>query len=151
DRRARMLGPRAAFSPPRVGWRLSPGRRGEPAVRTRAGTDHGRAQAAGATDRGTDRPLARALGADYPRHRERVSGVRSGRGGADQRSARGLMACGSRLPERHERLRDAIVDYIGDEHGHERWILADLRALGIDAEARVAKGPSRATELMVSY
>src|SRR5690606_26785867 len=62
-----------------------------------------------------------------------------------------LMACGSRLPERHRRLRDAIVDYIGDEHGHERWILADLRALGIDAEARVAKGPSRATELMVSY
>lgn len=62
-----------------------------------------------------------------------------------------LMACGSRLPGRHEALRDAIVDYIGDEHGHERWILGDLRALGADAEARVARGPSRATELMVSY
>lgn len=62
-----------------------------------------------------------------------------------------LMACGSRLPERHEKLRDRIVRYIGEEHGHERWILGDLRALGIDAEARVARGPSRATELMVSY
>src|SRR5690606_27655204 len=55
-----------------------------------------------------------------------------------------LMACGSRLPDHHERLRDAIVDYICDEHGHERWILGDLRALGVDAAAQVAKGPRRA-------
>jgi hypothetical protein len=62
-----------------------------------------------------------------------------------------FMACGSRLPARLEWLRGAIVDYIGEEYGHERWILDDLRALGYDADALVASGPSFATELMVSY
>jgi pyrroloquinoline quinone (PQQ) biosynthesis protein C len=62
-----------------------------------------------------------------------------------------LMACGSRLPPRLEWLRGAVVDYVGEEYGHEQWILDDLRALGSDAEALVARGPSFATELMVSY
>jgi hypothetical protein len=61
------------------------------------------------------------------------------------------MACGSRLPARLGWLHGAIVDYVGEEYGHEQWILDDLRALGYDADALVACGPSFATELMVSY
>jgi ribosomal protein S27E len=56
---------------------------------------------ASAADCGADRPLARALRSHYTRHRERVSRVRSGRGGADQRPARG-------------------VDYLPDRDGAER-------------------------------
>ena len=62
-----------------------------------------------------------------------------------------LMACGSRLPERLEWLREAIVHYIEEEVGHQEWILNDLQNLGVDKE-QVRRGkPSMATELMVSY
>ena len=62
-----------------------------------------------------------------------------------------LMACGSRLPQRLEWLREAIVHYIEEEVGHQEWILNDLQLLGIDKE-QVRRGkPSIATELMVSY
>lgn len=62
-----------------------------------------------------------------------------------------LMACGSRLPERLEWLREAIVMYIQEEVGHQEWILNDLASLGVDKE-RVRHGmPSLPTELMVSY
>jgi pyrroloquinoline quinone (PQQ) biosynthesis protein C len=62
-----------------------------------------------------------------------------------------LMACGSRLPERLEWLREAIVVYIEEELGHQEWILNDLRHLGVDPEQVRYGQPSLATELMVSY
>jgi pyrroloquinoline quinone (PQQ) biosynthesis protein C len=62
-----------------------------------------------------------------------------------------LMACGSRLPDRLGWLQSAIVEYIDEEHGHERWILNDISACGADADAAAAQAPSIATELMVSY
>lgn len=62
-----------------------------------------------------------------------------------------LMACGARLPERLEWLREAIADYISEEIGHQEWILADLRACGGDAEAVRHGTPSLATEMMVAY
>jgi pyrroloquinoline quinone (PQQ) biosynthesis protein C len=62
-----------------------------------------------------------------------------------------LMACGSRLPERHAWLRDGLVEYIDEEHGHEQWILDDIAACGGDPDFAVAHGPSLATELMVSF
>lgn len=62
-----------------------------------------------------------------------------------------LMACGSRLTERHAWLRDGLVAYIAEEHGHERWILDDIAACGADPDRVVARGPSLATELMVSF
>jgi pyrroloquinoline quinone (PQQ) biosynthesis protein C len=62
-----------------------------------------------------------------------------------------LMACGSRLPERLEWLREAIVHYIVEEVGHQEWILNDLQSLGVDKEAVRHGSPSAATELMVSY
>ncbi len=62
-----------------------------------------------------------------------------------------LMACGSRLPERLEWLREAIVMYIQEEVGHQEWILNDLAKLGADKEL-VRHGMSALpTELMVSY
>ena len=62
-----------------------------------------------------------------------------------------LMACGSRLPERLEWLREAIVRYIDEEVGHQEWILNDLQQLGADKEAIRHGKPGLATELMVAY
>ena len=62
-----------------------------------------------------------------------------------------LMACGARLPERLEWLREAVAEYIGEEVGHQAWILDDLRACGADAEAVRFGQPSLPTELMVRY
>ena len=62
-----------------------------------------------------------------------------------------LMACGARLPDRLDWLRSAIVEYIDEEHGHERWILNDIAACGADADAAARQTPSVPTELMVSY
>lgn len=62
-----------------------------------------------------------------------------------------LMACGSRLPERLEWLREAIVHYIDEELGHQEWILNDLATLGVDKESVRHGTPSMATELMVAY
>lgn len=66
-----------------------------------------------------------------------------------------LMACGSRLPERYEWLRQAIGEYIEEEKGHHEWILNDLTACGADADAvRANQGKGRVgsdIELMVAY
>jgi pyrroloquinoline quinone (PQQ) biosynthesis protein C len=62
-----------------------------------------------------------------------------------------LMACGSRLPERLEWLREAVVHYIEEEVGHQEWILNDLHCLGVDKEQVRHGKPALATELMVSY
>ncbi len=62
-----------------------------------------------------------------------------------------LMACGGRLPERLEWLRAAVGEYIEEEMGHQEWILNDIKACGVDAEAVRHGQPSIATELMVAY
>lgn len=62
-----------------------------------------------------------------------------------------LMACGARLPERYEWLREAVAEYIQEELGHQEWILSDIIACGGDAEAVRRGRPSVATELMVAY
>lgn len=62
-----------------------------------------------------------------------------------------LMACGARLPERLEWLREAIAEYIEEEYGHQEWILNDICACGGDAEAVRRATPNLPTELMVSY
>lgn len=66
-----------------------------------------------------------------------------------------LMACGGRLPEKYEWLRQAIGEYIEEEKGHHEWILNDISACGGDADAvrtnqnQGQVGP--AIELMVAY
>ena len=62
-----------------------------------------------------------------------------------------MMACGARLPERLEKVREALVEYIEEEYGHHEWILNDIEASGGDRE-RVRSGqPCLAIELMVSF
>ena len=62
-----------------------------------------------------------------------------------------LMACGARLPERLEWLREAIAEYIEEEYGHQEWVLNDIRACGGDADGVRAGLPHLSTELMVGY
>ena len=58
---------------------------------------------------------------------------------------------GARLPERLEWLREAMVEYVTEELGHQEWILNDLRACGADAEQVRNGRPDVAAELMVAY
>lgn len=62
-----------------------------------------------------------------------------------------LMAVGARLPASQEWLRNETAEYIGEELGHDEWILDDLRTCGIDIETVRHGQPAVATELMVSY
>ncbi|KXS36746.1 MAG: hypothetical protein AWU55_2895 [Halomonadaceae bacterium T82-2] len=62
-----------------------------------------------------------------------------------------MMACGARLPAHHEWLRGALVEYIAEEHGHQQWILDDIRAAGGDPQQAAAGRPAPATELMVRH
>jgi pyrroloquinoline quinone (PQQ) biosynthesis protein C len=62
-----------------------------------------------------------------------------------------LMACGSRLPQSQEWLREAMAHYVEEEIGHQEWILKDIAACGGDAEAVRHGQPGIATELMVAY
>lgn len=62
-----------------------------------------------------------------------------------------LMACGARLPQRLEWLREAVAEYIDEECGHQEWILDDLHACGIDRDSVRYGTPHASTELMVAY
>lgn len=62
-----------------------------------------------------------------------------------------IMACGARLPDRLEWLREAMAHYVEEETGHQEWILNDIRACGGDAEAVRKGAPDLPAELLVSY
>lgn len=66
-----------------------------------------------------------------------------------------LMACGARLPEKYEWLRQAIGEYIEEEKGHHEWILNDLKQCGFDAELARTNVDDGAVglpiEMMVAY
>lgn len=62
-----------------------------------------------------------------------------------------MMSVGARLDEQHGWLRTAAAEYIEEEIGHEEWILNDIRACGVDADAVRHGNPAFATELMVAY
>lgn len=62
-----------------------------------------------------------------------------------------MMAAGSRLPDSKEFIREALVEYVEEEVGHQEWILNDIAATGGDAEAARNAEPNDATDLMVSY
>ncbi|MDX2505630.1 MAG: iron-containing redox enzyme family protein [Gammaproteobacteria bacterium] len=62
-----------------------------------------------------------------------------------------LMACGGRIPQNKEWLRNAIAEYIEEELGHQEWILNDIAATGLNSEAVRFGKPHYTTELMVSY
>ena len=62
-----------------------------------------------------------------------------------------LKACKAALPAHHVWLYDAMDEYVEEEQGHDEWILDDLRACGVDAEAVRHGQPCHATEVMVAY
>ena len=62
-----------------------------------------------------------------------------------------LMACGSRVPQEMEWLRDAMAHYIEEEVGHQEWILNDIEVCGGDAEAVRRGAPEMPAELMCAY
>lgn len=62
-----------------------------------------------------------------------------------------MMACGARLGDRHEWLREKIVSYIEEEYGHHEWVLDDIEASGGDRESARLSTPMFETELMVAY
>jgi pyrroloquinoline quinone (PQQ) biosynthesis protein C len=62
-----------------------------------------------------------------------------------------LEASRAGIGEERTALRAALGHYIADEHGHEEWILDDLRACGADADAVRSGSPEPATEIMVAY
>ncbi|MCU7917334.1 MAG: iron-containing redox enzyme family protein [Candidatus Thiodiazotropha sp. (ex Epidulcina cf. delphinae)] len=62
-----------------------------------------------------------------------------------------LMACGSRVPQQMEWLRDAMAHYIEEELGHQEWILNDIKACGGNPDAVRNAAPDMSTELMCAY
>src|SRR5690606_8332380 len=61
-----------------------------------------------------------------------------------------LRACRARMPERLAWMRADLDDYIAEEEGHDRWILQDLSACGVDPVKAAAAGPGFDTEVMVA-
>ncbi|WP_339877577.1 iron-containing redox enzyme family protein [Pseudidiomarina gelatinasegens] len=61
-----------------------------------------------------------------------------------------LMRSGSRIAGNQEWLRKAIIEYINEEYGHERWILNDLKATGLDPRTVVESEPHTTTAAMVA-
>jgi len=61
-----------------------------------------------------------------------------------------MQAARARLADRPE-LVAALDDYIGEESGHEQWILDDIEAAGGDPADVIARGPSPATAAMVDH
>jgi pyrroloquinoline quinone (PQQ) biosynthesis protein C len=62
-----------------------------------------------------------------------------------------MRAFKARLPAGREWLQGPLDEYIVEEDGHDEWILNDLRACGVDAEAVRHGQPGAATEVMVAY
>jgi pyrroloquinoline quinone (PQQ) biosynthesis protein C len=50
-----------------------------------------------------------------------------------------------------ERFQDALVEYMEEERGHEKWILEDIRALGGNADAVRDSTPALPCRVMVAY
>jgi heme oxygenase len=62
-----------------------------------------------------------------------------------------LMACGARLADSHQWLREEIAHYIEEEMGHHEWILDDIAAAGGDASAVRDSDADFDTRVMVAY
>ena len=50
-----------------------------------------------------------------------------------------------------ETYQDALVEYMEEERGHEKWILDDIAAMGGDAQAVKDGAPGIACQVMVGY
>jgi pyrroloquinoline quinone (PQQ) biosynthesis protein C len=50
-----------------------------------------------------------------------------------------------------ERYQDALVEYMEEERGHEKWILDDIRAVGGNPDAVRSGAPRMPCQIMVGY
>ena len=62
-----------------------------------------------------------------------------------------MMLAGARMSTKQAYLRDALVEYIEEEAGHEAWILRDIGNAGGDVDAVRYGNPNIATEVMLAY
>ena len=62
-----------------------------------------------------------------------------------------LALAAARCGEADEAYREALYHYLGEERGHEKWILDDIRALGGDAEAVRAGVACVPCQALVAY
>lgn len=62
-----------------------------------------------------------------------------------------MMLTGSKLPASKEWVREALIEYVNEEKGHQEWILNDITNAGGDGELSRISQPNHATEMMVSY
>jgi pyrroloquinoline quinone (PQQ) biosynthesis protein C len=62
-----------------------------------------------------------------------------------------LGAALARCAQGDQRYRDALLEYIEEERGHDQWILNDIAALGGDAQAVRANEGDDAVRVMVAY
>lgn len=62
-----------------------------------------------------------------------------------------LMLAGGNMPPEKEWLKPVFAEYIGEETGHEQWILNDIKNAGGNADKAAASRPCLPSELMVSY
>lgn len=62
-----------------------------------------------------------------------------------------LMSMGAHLPAGKSWLQDAVIEYIGEEAGHEQWILNDIEAAGGDPEEARYATPNLETRVLVAY
>jgi len=62
-----------------------------------------------------------------------------------------MMACGARLRDDQEWLRQALTEYIAEEYGHHEGLLDDIAAAGGDIEAARLSAPGFETEMLVAY
>ena len=61
-----------------------------------------------------------------------------------------LMQTGAKVVDSHPWLHAAMAEYIEEELGHDAWILADLKDVGLSRETVHKRGPSTATRVMVA-
>lgn len=57
----------------------------------------------------------------------------------------------ARCGQNDRRYREALLEYIEEERGHEDWILEDIRVLGGDADGVALGDGNEATRVMVGY
>lgn len=62
-----------------------------------------------------------------------------------------LKLAADRMDVGHTRFRDALLEYVEEETGHEVWILNDIRNAGGDAEAARTGPPAPETAAMVAF
>ncbi len=60
-------------------------------------------------------------------------------------------AAASRVPDAHRQVRYFLYDHMQEESGHEEWVMNDLAAIGVDADATRAHQPSVHTLALNGY